>query len=129
MFPKNVLQFQDTQDYFQQLVFVDYQLELLIDNEFNKNELLSLENLSQLEQNPNSVNSANEKLQQLINYAKSISLNYENTSKSYDENLYYVVLMAHLYYLDDNLNHMNKLLGSIAVPFQVSKMQTLLIPV
>ena len=43
-FPKNVLQFQDTQDYFQQLVFVDYQLELLIDNEFNKNELLSLEN-------------------------------------------------------------------------------------
>lgn len=120
-FPKNVLQFQDTQDYFQQLVFVDYQLELLIDNEFNKNELLSLENLSQLEQNPNSVNSANEKLQQLINYAKSISLNYENTSKSYDENLYYVVLMAHLYYLDDNLNHMNKLLGSIAVPFQVSK--------
>ncbi|RCK59055.1 Cargo-transport protein YPP1 [Candida viswanathii] len=120
-FPKNVLQFQESQDYFQQLVFVDYQLQLLIDNEFNKNELLSLESLSQLERNPNSVTSANEKLQQLINYAKSISLNYENTTKSYDENLYYTVLMAHLSYLDDNLNQMNKLLGSVVVPFQVSK--------
>lgn len=121
-FPKNVLQFQESQDFFQQLIFIDYQLQLLIDNEFNKHELLSLENLSHNEEfDSNKINSANEKLQQLINYAKSISLNYENTTKSYDENLYYIVLMAHLNYLDDNLNQMNKYLGSIVVPFQVSK--------
>ena len=90
------MEFQQSQDYFQQLIFIDYQLQLLIDNEFFQNELLPISLLSE-----NNV-SANEKLQQLINYSNSISLNYENTPKSYDEKLYYATLMSHLYYLQDN---------------------------
>lgn len=111
-FPKNVLEFQQSQDYFQQLIFIDYQLQLLIDNEFFQNELLPISLLSE-----NNV-SANEKLQQLINYSNSISLNYENTPKSYDEKLYYATLMSHLYYLQDNLFEVNKHLNLVKVSYQ-----------
>ena len=111
-FPKNVLEFQQSQDYFQQLIFIDYQLQLLIDNEFFQNELLPISLLSE-----NNV-SANEKLQQLINYSNSISLNYENTPKSYDEKLYYATLMSHLYYLQDNFFEMSKYLNLVKVSYQ-----------
>ncbi|EMG48457.1 YPP1 Cargo-transport protein YPP1 [Candida maltosa Xu316] len=115
-FPKNVLQFQESQDYFQQLIFIDYQLQLLVDNEFRKDELLSMSELQNQTSNLN-VASTNEKLQQLLNYIKSVSLNYESNN-NYEESLYFTVLMAHLYYLDDNLPEMHKVLSKLNVPYQ-----------
>ncbi|KAI3403383.2 YPP1 [Candida oxycetoniae] len=122
-FPKTVLNFQDSQDYFQQLVFVDYQLQLLIRNEFNGEELttvrdfVSTDNRNPPQQNPK------EKLIQLINYTNSIHLNYQHhdNSRTYEEKLYYVNLMSHLLYLDGNFYEMHKLLKSITVSHQVNR--------
>ncbi|KAI5965563.1 YPP1 [Candida pseudojiufengensis] len=113
-FPKNVLQFQESQDLFQQLIFIDYQLQLLINNEFNGQELTTLSNFQ-------GINNPKEKLIQLINYTNSININYNKENRSYEENLYYIVLISHLLYLDGNLIEMNKILNSINVSYQVNK--------
>ena len=117
-YPKNVLQFQESQDLLQQLVFIDYQLKLLIQNELHGQELLSVQNVLT---NGDSSHSPKDKLSQLIRYTSSVSSNFPKTSRNYETNLYYTVLMAHLFYLDGNLHEMNKLLTSIKVSFQVSK--------
>lgn len=117
-YPKDVLKFQDGQDFLQQLVFIDYQLKLLIQNEFHGEELSSVQNIIT---NGNSSHSPKDKLSQLINYTTSVSSNYHKTTRTYESNLYYTVLMAHLLYLDGNTYEMNKLLTSIKVSFQVSK--------
>ncbi|KAI5955304.1 YPP1 [Candida jiufengensis] len=113
-FPKNVLQFQESQNLFQQLVFIDYQLQLLINNEFNGLELTTITNYQ-------GSNSPKEKLIQLINYTNSININYNKENRTYEENLYYTVLISHLLYLDGNLIEMNKILNSINVTYQVNK--------
>lgn len=116
-YPKNVLKFQDSQDFVQQLIFIDYQLKLLIQNEFRGEELSPVSNNIA----NGSSHSPKEKLSQLINYATSVGSNYHKTTRTYESNLYYTVLMAHLLYLDENIHEMNRLLTSIKVSFQVSK--------
>ncbi|KAI5970068.1 YPP1 [Candida margitis] len=117
-YPKNVLKFQDSQDLFQQLVFIDYQLKLLVQNEFYGEELSSVQDIVS---SNDGTYSPKEKLAQLINYTSSINSNYHKSTRSYESNLYYTVLMAHLLFLDGNIREMNKLLTSIKVTFQVSK--------
>ena len=121
-FPKNVLNFQESQDYFQQLIFIDYQLQLLIQNELNNKELVTINDFQRLQKDARS-NDPKGKLIQLINYTNSIHLNYqhETNSRIYEENLYYINLMANLLYLDGNLPEMNRLLSSITVSHQVNK--------
>ncbi|KAG7665154.1 YPP1 [[Candida] subhashii] len=108
-FPKNILLFQDSQDYFQQLTFVDYQLQLLIEHEFKSDELLPVVYMPQVTEE------TREKLTSLISYGLSVSLNYENREKSYTEELYFAVIMAHLYWLDNNVQEMAKSLSAISV--------------
>ncbi|KAK6465846.1 hypothetical protein DFJ63DRAFT_283294 [Scheffersomyces coipomensis] len=110
-FPGDVLQFQESQDFFQQLIFIDYQLQLLLQNEFGKNEFKTAK---QMEYQGNTT--VREKLTQLIDYVHSITLNYGNSTNSYDEKLYYSVLMAHLYYLNSQISEMNQILNSVTVP-------------
>lgn len=114
-FPANVLEFQESQDFLQQLIFIDYQLQLLIQNEFKGKDLVPARYYG-LQGNDSPL----EKLFQLISYAKSITVNYNNTTKTYDENLYFSVLMAHLYYLNSQLDAMHYSLNSIAVSTQTA---------
>ncbi|KAI5949166.1 YPP1 [Candida theae] len=118
-YPKNVLQLQNSQDFLQQLIFIDYQLKLLVQNEFHGQELTSVQNV--VANGGDSSYSPKEKLLQLINYTTSINSNHPKPTRTYEANLYYTVLMAHLLYIDGNLLEMNKLLTSIKVSFQVSK--------
>lgn len=114
-FPANVLEFQESQDFLQQLIFIDYQLQLLIQNEFKGKDLVPAK-YYELQGNDSPL----EKLFQLISYAKSITVNYNNTTKTYDENLYFSVIMAHLYYLNSQLDAMHYSLNSIAVSTQTA---------
>ncbi|RLV91998.1 Cargo-transport protein YPP1 [Spathaspora sp. JA1] len=107
-FPKNVLEFQESQDYFQQLIFIDYQTQLIIKEQQLPNDLTIVE-----------TDIGKKKLVQLIEYTESITLNYENTDKSYDEMLYYVVVLGHLYYLTGKLELMADILNSIVVKYQL----------
>ncbi|KAK6456699.1 uncharacterized protein RJT20DRAFT_116427 [Scheffersomyces xylosifermentans] len=110
-FPKNVLEFQESQDFFQQLIFIDYQLQLLVQNEFNRNEFMTAKVLEL-----QGKTSSRDKLTQLINYVHSITLNYNNSTNSYDEKLYYSILMAHLYYLNSQVDEMAQIMKSVHVP-------------
>ncbi|ABN66314.2 predicted protein [Scheffersomyces stipitis CBS 6054] len=120
-FPLNVLEFQESQDFFQQLIFIDYQLQLLIQNEFNRNEFITAKSLEL-----QGKTSPKEKLVSLINYVHSITLNYNNSTNSYDEKLYYSIIMAHLYYLNSQVTEMQQMLRSVpvAIKFQPSESQT-----
>lgn len=109
-FPKHVLSFQESKDFLQQLIFIDYQLQLLIQNEFSGNELLNAKHFS-LKGNE----SPREKLVQLITYANSVTANYNDSAKKYEEHLYYLVIMAHLYYLNSQLEDMEFSLNSVTV--------------
>lgn len=101
-FPKDVLDFQELQDLTRQTIFLDYQLHLLLQREFD-GLLFSRITTSTSE-------SLTERVDQLIDYAKSIGANYSSTNRSYDEGLYHAVLSAHLYHLANDLNAMKETL-------------------
>lgn len=105
-YPKAVLSFQESQDFFQHLIFIDYQLQLLIQNEFNGLELLPAKAF-EVEGNE----SPREKLRQLISYAHSITANYNDLNKTYEEVFYYTVVLGQLYYLNSEFNEMHKTLS------------------
>lgn len=105
-FPKSVLDFQESQNFFQQITFVDYQLQLLVQNEFHGQELLPCRSLEDH-------SGAREKLRQLISYAHSITANYSESSKTYEEVFYYTVVLAHLLYLDSDIDEMHRLLADL----------------
>ncbi|EGV65382.1 Cargo-transport protein ypp1 [Yamadazyma tenuis] len=109
-FPKNVLDFQDSQDFLSQLVFIDYQLQLLIQNEFDGNELVPA-NVCKHKDNVN----CQEKLTQLIGYTESITNNYNHINKEYQDKLYCSILLGHLYYLNSQTDLMYEVLNSISV--------------
>lgn len=102
-FPKNVSEFQESQDFFQQLVFVDYQLQLLIQEEYGGDEL------------PEETSKGKEKIAELTEYIDTVSLNYNDDNKGYDEKLYYAILKAHLLFFTGQLEEMRRLLGTITV--------------
>lgn len=91
-FPKTVLDFQESQEYFEQIVFVDYQLQLLLHHEFG-GRLFARATPS------NCSESALEKISLLIRYAQSVDANYSSSNKRYEEALYYTAVLGHLYSL------------------------------
>lgn len=108
-FPKKVLDFQESQEYFQQIIFVDYQLQLLVQHELNG------KLLARSTKNPDSQRAVLDKLQELISYAKSIDANYSTANKKYEESLYYAVVLAHLYTLNSDAENMHNVLCSITL--------------
>ena len=100
-FPKNVLEFQQSQDFFQQLVFVDYQLHVIIQLDFNGDEL------------PEDTTKAQGKISTLLDYLHSISLNYQ--SPSYEESLYCSILNGHLLFLSERLDEMRSVLNKVTI--------------
>lgn len=109
-FPKNVLELQDTQDFFQQLVFIDYQLQLLIQNELDGNELVP----AQIYLNQR-LESTSDKLGELISYAENITTNYNDLGKQYHEKLYAAIILSHLYFLNSQKEAMFDILNSVTV--------------
>lgn len=109
-FPKNVLDFQDSQDFFQQLIFIDYQLQLLIQNEFDGTELVPVDIYHTKEKD-----SCREKLTQLIGYAELVASNYSSINTEYHEKLYSSIILAHLYYLNSQYDLTFEVLNSITV--------------
>lgn len=109
-FPENVLEFQDSQDFFQQLIFVDYQLQLLIQNEFDGTELVPVDIYHTKEKD-----SCKEKLTQLIGYAELVASNYNSTNTEYHEKLYSSIILSHLYYLNSQHDLTFEVLNSITV--------------
>lgn len=94
-FPKKVLDFQESHDFFQQIVFVDYQLQLLLQHEFGGRHLART--------NPSSCSESTlDKISQLISFAQSVDANYSSSHKRYEEALYYAVVLAHLYHLNSD---------------------------
>lgn len=91
-FPKKVLDFQDSHDYFQQIIFVDYQIQLLLEHEFS-GRLFRRNLLSKDDELPAG------KIAQLVDYAQLIDANYSTVNKRYEESLYYTVVLAHLHNL------------------------------
>lgn len=108
-FPKDVLDFQDSQDFLHQLVFVDYQLQLLIQNEFDGTELVPATTYHE------NASACQEKLVQLIGYVELVASNFNDVNKEYQEKLYCAVLLAHLYYLNSQTSQMHEILTSITV--------------
>lgn len=112
-FPKRVLSFQDSQQFLEQLVFIDYQLLLLVQNEFGGHDLVPALALDHSE-------TPRDKLVQLINYANSVSANYSDALKSPEEALYHGVIMAHIFYLNSQFDHMHHALDT-CMPLRVDR--------
>ncbi|KAF3990021.1 hypothetical protein FT663_02300 [Candidozyma haemuli var. vulneris] len=106
-FPSKVLEFQESPDFFQQTVFVDYQLQLLIQHD--------LGDAIASRKNTDAAKAASEKLVQLKNYISSINANYSARNKSYEESLYYTVVLADLHYLSSEYDHMSATLSSFTL--------------
>lgn len=99
-FPRNTDGFVDSSEYFDQIVFVDYKLHLLIENELALNPRKEAPSPDQVA----------DSLAHLIEHASSFNANYSNNSKSYPELLYYTVVMAHLHYLNSAPENMHAML-------------------
>lgn len=107
-FPRDVLSYQESQEFFEQIVFVDYQLQLLIQNEFEGEGTTAV--AAEME-----FHSPSSKLHQLIDYAHSITANYSSIKKSYEENLYYAVVLAQIYFLDRQWDRMYAVLNLVNI--------------
>lgn len=110
-FPQSVLEYQDSPEFFNQLVFIDYQLQLLIQNEFDGAELVP----ASLYHGTGNGASTEQKLTQLIEYAESIASNYNDINKDYLDKLYCAILLGHLYFLNSQDDLMHETLNSITV--------------
>lgn len=107
-YPKNVVEFQDSLDYFQQLIFIDYELQLLIQDKYNGDEL------------PDNTSRGIDSIILLTNYIDRVSLNYSENSKSYEEKLYYTTLKAHLLFFAGELDEMRRVLNLISLSTEVN---------
>jgi len=105
-FPKNVLDFQESQVFFQQIIFVDYQLMLIIQHEFS-GKIFARSSPSRTPE------ITMEKISDLITYAQSVDANYSSANKSSYEKLYFVVVLAHLYHLSSDSEGCQETLRSI----------------
>ncbi|ODV77748.1 uncharacterized protein CANTADRAFT_55221 [Suhomyces tanzawaensis NRRL Y-17324] len=100
-FPKDVLDFQESSIYLQQLLFIDYQLQLLIQNEFSGKQFVSAGHFEL-----QGVSQPREKLLQLINYVTNVNGTYSEEYKTVVEKFYFNIIMAHLFYLNSQLDEM-----------------------
>lgn len=94
-FPKNVIDFQESQEFFQQIMYLDYQLMLLIQHEFGGRVFAR----SSPSRTPEITM---EKISDLITRANSVDANYSSANKQYYEKLYHSVVLAHLYHLNSD---------------------------
>lgn len=119
-FPQNVLDFQESPDFFQQIAFVDYQLQLLIQHDLG-------DAIASSNKNTEAARSATEKLAELKNYITSVNANYSKRSQSYSESLYYTVVLADLHYLSFEYENMSATLSLFSLsgsPHLESEAQT-----
>lgn len=94
-FPKALGNFQKSHEFFQQVIFLDHELQVFI--------LKSLKGFEFLQQQSavleNAIN-LRDTLINLIEFGTSLEEYHDLTNKSYEERLYYAVVMSHLYYLN-----------------------------
>lgn len=94
-FPKKVLDFQESHEFFSQIVFADYQLRLLLQHEFGGRLLTRISRSSSSE-------TAVARISELIQYVLSVDANYALSHKLYEESLYYAVVLAHLHHVNSD---------------------------
>lgn len=112
-FPRKVVQYQSSLEFMRQSIYVDYSLQQLIQREFRAETLTPSRHFVDRDKNL----APHEKLQEILNYAKSVSTSYRPEAQSTEANLYFTTVLAHLYYLDSDLDAMHLALNS--VPFSI----------
>lgn len=105
-FPKTVLDFQESHEFFSQIVFVDYQLRLLLQHEFGGKLLTRISVL-------NASETAISRISELIQYAQSVDASYSLGLRSYEEALYFAVVLAHLHHLNSDSDSTKQALRSV----------------
>lgn len=94
-FPKSVNTFKDSPEFFQQIIFIDYQLHLLILKELKCFDIIQVR--SDILNNHGGIR---EKLSNLVHFAESLGNSHDIPNATHEEKLYYAVIMTHLYYLN-----------------------------
>lgn len=102
-FPKNALEFEESQDLFQQTMYVDYQLMLLLRDDGKTAAR------SSRPENPDPI----DKISDLIAHAHSVDANYSSTNKRYYEQLYHLVVLANLYHAKRDFEGSRKTLEGV----------------
>lgn len=106
-FPKKVLEFEDSQDFLEQIIFLDYQLQLFIHNKLNGEGLVPPDRVDNI--------GYQTELLQMITFLSSVGANYHDSSKSYEEKLYYNVVLAQLHFLNLDFESMRHQLLQLEV--------------
>lgn len=99
-FPKKVLEFEDSQEFLEQIIFLDYQLQLFIHNKLNGEGLVPPERADNI--------GYQTELLQMITFLSSVGANYHDSSKTYEEKLYFNVVLSQLHFLNldfDSVRH------------------------
>lgn len=122
-FPRKVLQYQSSLEFIRQCIYIDYMLLLLIQSEFRGEPLTPSRHFVENDRNL----TPHDKLLEILNYAKSVSSSYRAEAQSNEANIYFTTVLAHLYYLDSDLDSMHLALNS--VPFSVDMDNTTASPV
>ena len=107
-FPKSVDKFQDSPEVFQQIIFIDYQLQSLIQRQLKN--LSIIECRDSISKNSGSLR---ESLTSLIRFAESLENYHDIPNTSHEEKLYYAVIMTHLYYLNSQTEELIRTNGKI----------------
>ena len=94
-FPKLADNLQDSPEFFQQIIFIDYQLQSLVQRELKKLSIIQCRNAI-----AESNGLLRENLTNLIRFGESLENYHDIPNTSHEEKLYYAVIMAHLYYLN-----------------------------
>lgn len=107
-FPKNVVDLEHSHTLFEQIAFVDYQLQVLIQQEFNGR---SLSRASPT----NCDDATTAQIALLIAFLRTSSSNYGSGNRTYEEDLYCAVVLAHLYHLNSEPDKVTGTLTAISV--------------
>lgn len=116
-FPKSVNTFQDSPEFFQQIIFIDYRLQLLILKELKGFDIIQFRDAIL-----NNHGGVREKLSNLLQFAESLGNSNDISNTSHQEKLYYAVVMTHLYYLNsqpEDLMRANKIFQS-SIPLKLN---------
>lgn len=103
-FPINVEDFQESPILFERVAYVDYRLQVLVQREFGGRTLSRA--------SPSNCNDAVfAEIAQLIAFLRSIGSNNGSDNRTYDEDLYYTVVLAHLHHLNSESEKVPETLG------------------
>lgn len=108
-FPRKVLLYQSSLEFIRQGIYVDFRLQQLIQTEFQG------EALTPSRQIPEKYKGYDpeHKLQELLTYAREVSSRFRPEAQTPEANLYFTTVLAHLYFLDSDLDSMHLALNSI----------------